>query len=124
MTASDHIDIRDLPVRCIIGVNPEERVRKQEVTIHLTLFGDFLRAGASDNIDDAINYATLTRAIVEHVEQSHYFLIERMAHKIAEIAVRDFGVARARVTVQKPEALPFTRSVGVTVERTAEDFDP
>lgn len=119
---TDRIEIRDLLVRCIVGINPEERVKKQDVIINLTLYGDMRQAGLSDDIEDAVNYKTLTKRVIDHVEESEYFLVERMAHKIAEIAVMEFGVARAMVSVQKPGALRFVRSVGVVIERSPADF--
>lgn len=119
---TDRIEVHDLLVRCIVGINPEERVKKQDVIINLTLFGDLRRAGMSDDIEDAINYKTLTKRVIDHVEESGYFLVEKMAHKIAEIAISEFGVERAIVSVEKPGALRFARSVGVVVERTAADF--
>jgi FolB domain-containing protein len=119
---TDRIEVHDLLVRCIVGINPEERVKKQDVIINLTLFGDLRRAGQSDDIEDAINYKTLTKRVLDHVEESEYFLVEKMAHKIAEIAVTEFGIQRAIVSVEKPGALRFARSVGVVVERTPSDF--
>ena len=119
---SDRIEIHDLLVRCIVGINPEERVKKQDVIINLTLFADLRQAGRSDDIDDAINYKTLTKRVLDHVEESEYFLVEKMAHKIAEIAIVEFGIQRAIVSVEKPGALRFARSAGVVVERTPADF--
>jgi FolB domain-containing protein len=119
---TDRIEVHDLLVRCIVGINPEERVKKQDVIINLTLFGDLRQAGQSDDIEDAINYKTLTKRVLDHVEESEYFLVEKMAHKIAEIAIMEFGVQRAIVSVEKPGALRFARSVGVVVERTPADF--
>lgn len=120
--STDRIEIHDLLVRCIVGINPEERVKKQDVIINLILFADLRQAGRSDDIDDAINYKTLTKRVLDHVEESEYFLVEKMAHKIAEIAVQEFGIERAIVSVEKPGALRFARSVGVVVERTPADF--
>ena len=119
---SDKIEIHDLLLRCIVGINPEERVKKQDVIINITLWGDMRQAGNSDAIEDAINYKTLTKRVIDHVEGSSYFLLERLAHTIARISVVDFGVERASVTVEKPGALRFARSVGVTVERKRSDF--
>lgn len=118
----DRIEIHDLLLRCIVGINPEERVKKQDVIINLVLFGDMRQAGRTDDIDDAINYKTLTKRVIDHVEESSYFLVEKLAHSIAEIAVQEFGVERAIVSVEKPGALRFARSVGVVVERTPADF--
>jgi D-erythro-7,8-dihydroneopterin triphosphate epimerase len=119
---TDRIEVHDLLVRCIVGINPEERVKKQDVIINLTLFGDLRQAGLSDDIEDAINYKTLTKRVLDHVEESEYFLVEKMAHKIAEIAIMEFGIQRAIVSVEKPGALRFARSVGIVVERTPADF--
>lgn len=116
---TDRIEVHDLLVRCIVGINPEERVKKQDVVINLTLFSDMSRAGASDDIDDALNYKTLTKRIIDHVEESSYFLIEKMAQSIADIALHEFGVERVVVSVHKPGALRFARSVGVVIERPA-----
>lgn len=121
---NDRIEIRGLLLRCIVGINPEERVKKQDVIINIVLYGDLRKAGESDDIADAINYRTLTKRVIDHVEASDYFLVEKLAHSIAEIAVTQFGVARAVVSVEKPGALRFARSVGVTIERSAADFVP
>ncbi len=83
---TDRIEIHDLLLRCIVGINPEERVKKQDVIINLTLYGDLRTAGASDDIVDAINYKTLTKRVIDHVEESDYFLVEKLAHTIAQIA--------------------------------------
>lgn len=119
---SDRIEIHDLLVRCIVGINPEERVKKQDVIINLTLFADLRQAGRSDDIDDAINYKTLTKRVLDHVEESEYFLVEKMAHKIAEIAIVEFGIQRAIVSVEKPGALRFAKSVGIEIDRRRADF--
>ena len=118
----DRIEIHDLLLRCIVGINPEERVKKQDVIINLTLYADLRKAGASDDIVDAINYKTLTKRVIDHVEESDYFLVEKLAHSIAQIAVQEFGVERAIVSLEKPGALRFARSVGVVIERTRADF--
>jgi D-erythro-7,8-dihydroneopterin triphosphate epimerase len=120
---TDRIEIHDLLLRCIVGINPEERVKKQDVIINLTLYGDMRAAGASDDIADAVNYKTLTKRLIDHVEESEYFLVEKLAHSLAQIAVQEFGVERAIVSVEKPGALRFARSVGVVIERTAADFE-
>ena len=54
----DRVEVRDLLLRCIIGINPEERVNLQDVLINLTMFADITKAGTSDDIADAINYKT------------------------------------------------------------------
>ena len=64
----DQIVIRDLLVRGIVGINPDERTKKQDILINVTMWTDTTAAAASDDIEDAVNYRTTTKAIVAHVE--------------------------------------------------------
>jgi FolB domain-containing protein len=118
----DQIDIRGLRLRCIIGFNEEERRNKQDVIIHMTLYADLRTGGATDDPADILNYRTVNKAVIAHVEASSYNTIEALAANIARIAVLECGVPRIVVTVEKPGALRFTDSVSVTIERTAADF--
>lgn len=119
---TDQIRIEDLLLRTIIGINDEERRCRQDVVVNLTLFVDTRRAGASDDIADApVNYRTLTKRIITFVEESRFRLIERLAAAIAELCLTEEGISRVRVSVDKPGALRFARSVGVTIERGRTD---
>ena len=51
----DRIILRGLPVDCVIGTLPRERVAPQRVFFDLTLSGDFSRAGATDDLNDAVD---------------------------------------------------------------------
>ncbi len=112
----DRIHIRDLAVECIVGVNPEERVKKQLVVINLTLHADLARACRSDTLADTIDYKALKVAVMKEIERSQFQLIESMAERIAEIAL-GLPVARVDVSVDKPGALRFARSVAVEITR-------
>lgn len=113
----DRIHVRDLRVRCIIGINPDEREKKQDVVINITLYADLRRAAATDCIEDTVDYKTIKVRTMEEVEGSSFFLLERLATHVADICLADPKVARARVLVEKPAALRFARTVGVEVVR-------
>jgi FolB domain-containing protein len=116
----DCIHIRDLFLRCIIGINPEERTKRQDVLINITLYTDLSHVCQSDRIEDTIDYKKVKKRVVEIVEQSSYFLIERLAGRIAELCLEPQPVQKVRVLVEKPGALRFARSVGVEIVRTRE----
>ncbi len=122
MPQRDKILIRELKARGIIGLNDWERHEKQEIVIHLTLYGDWRRSGRSDDMADSINYRTVAKAVLAYVEASSHFLVEALAHQIARIAIVDHGAERAVVRVEKPGALRFATSVGVEIDRERADF--
>lgn len=113
----DLIHIRDLRLRCIIGINPEEREKVQDVIINITLSADLRRACRSDRIADTVDYKRIKSDVVSMAEASSFFLVERLAEAIAEICLRDSRVREARVAIEKPGALRFARTVGVEIAR-------
>lgn len=118
----DRIIISDLLLRGLIGFQPWELEKKQDILINLTLYGDFRKAGATDNVEDALDYKAITKAIIEYVENNQHNLVEALADRIARICVVDYNADQAIVRVEKPGALRFSRSVGVEIERSRSDF--
>lgn len=119
---TDIIEIDNLRLRCIIGFSEHERKDKQDVVISLRIRADLRRAGETDNPNDTFNYRTVTKALIRQVEQSSYYLVEKLAAEIARICVVDHGAGWVQVRVHKPGALRFADSVGVVIERTPDDF--
>ncbi len=113
----DHIFISDLSVRCIIGINEEERREKQDVLVNITLAADLREAGRSDLFEKAIDYRAIKKRIVNMVEDSRFYLIEALAEAIAGICLEQPGIIEVAVRVDKPGALRFARSVGVELSR-------
>ena len=113
----DRILIQDLALRCVIGVNAEERREKQDIVISITLEVDLRKAGRSDDLVDTVDYKALKKKILAVVEGSKYLLVEALAERIAALGLEDPRVERVTVLVEKPGALRFARSVGVEISR-------
>jgi len=120
----DRIVIRDLLVRGIVGINPEERRDRQDILVNVTMWADTRSAGASDDIADAVNYRTIAKAMIAHIEQSEPQLVERLAADLLRICfAQDSRVQAVEIAVEKPGALRFARSVGVVLYRTREEME-
>ncbi len=119
---SDKIYIRDLEIRCIIGVNQVERTEKQDVVINIILFTDTRKAGRTDALADSVDYKRVKKSILSLVESSEFLLIEKLADEIAKVCLDDSKVQKVNVTVDKPGALRYTRSVAVEIVRTRESY--
>ena len=117
----DYIMIEDLLARCIIGVNDEERRNKQDVVVNVVMGTDTTRAGRSDNFADALDYREIKKRIYAMMEESQYELVEALAETIADICLEYPRCQEVEVTVEKPSALRFARSVGVRITRSRED---
>jgi FolB domain-containing protein len=113
----DRIYIRDLQLRCIVGLNDWEREKRQDVLINVVMHADLSRAGSTDSIEDSVDYKDIKHRIISLVESSEFYLIERLAQAIADLALEDPMVKRVDVTLDKPGALRFARSVAVEISR-------
>ncbi len=113
----DKIIIRDLKVPTIIGTFDWERHEKQEVILNIEISCDLRKAGKSDNLEDTTDYKTLKKRIIDLMVNAQYFLIEKAAESVAELCLSTAGVKKVKVTIDKPGALRYARSVAVEIER-------
>jgi dihydroneopterin aldolase/D-erythro-7,8-dihydroneopterin triphosphate epimerase len=119
----DQILIRDLQFRCVVGVDPEERRDKQDITAQIALDVDLRKAGRTDAIEDTVDYRALKKEILHVAENSQYRLIEALAENIASICLKRERVTRVEVIVEKPGALRFARAVAVRIVRMRDGYD-
>ena len=115
----DRILIKDLSIPGIIGINPDERVNEQDVLVNATMWVDTRPAASSDDIADAANYRTITKAMISHIESGKPMLVERLVNELVDICFEiEPRVMAVEMTVEKPGALRHARSVGITIKRS------
>jgi D-erythro-7,8-dihydroneopterin triphosphate epimerase len=110
--------IENIRLRTIVGIYEWEKNNKQDVIINVELEFDGSAAIKSDQISDSVNYKTINKEIIGHVENGNFDLIEKIAGDVLEIIMKDKKVQKATVKVDKPGALRFTDSVSVQLSRT------
>jgi dihydroneopterin aldolase/2-amino-4-hydroxy-6-hydroxymethyldihydropteridine diphosphokinase len=120
----DQLQIKDLHLRGVIGINEDERRDRQDILVNIALHADTRQAAFSDRVEDSVNYRTVTKRVIGLVESSRFYLVEKLAAEIARICLDESRVDSVTVRVEKPGALRFARSVGVEIHRTRADFNP
>ncbi len=114
------IYIKDLLLRTYVGVNADEKQRKQDVVINIKLSTDASRAIYTDDISNTYNYRDLSKKIIHMVENGRYNLLEKLCSDILNAVIQDNRVIEAEVEVDKPHALRFSRSVSVKMKAERE----
>ncbi len=110
--------VRGLTVEAEIGLYPHERGRTQPLVIDVDL--DLL-ASRVDSIADTVNYEALALYASALAEQGHVDLVETFAQRLALGCLDNPLVLRARVRVEKPQALERAGAAGVEVVVTRDD---
>ncbi|WP_322981658.1 dihydroneopterin triphosphate 2'-epimerase [Pseudomonas sp. C11] len=109
------IRVKDLRLRTYIGIKEEEINNKQDVLINLTILYPAVDAVQVNDIEHALNYRTITKAIIAHVEGNRFALLERLTQEILDLIMTHQAVRYAEVEVDKPHALRFAESVSITL---------
>ncbi len=112
----DRIFVEGLSLKGKHGVHHKERQEEQEFLIDISAQMDTRAASASDEIADTADYSKFCEVARNVVKNNSFYLIERLAERIAQGILADSRITSVEVTVRKPEALP-SGIAGVTITR-------
>ena len=113
----DILYIRNLKVDAVVGIFSWEKRIRQPLHLDLEIAIDIRKAAATDDIQYALDYKTVSTRLTQFISQSEWHLIETLAEKIAALLMSEFGVTWLRLKLSKPAALPTADSVGLMIER-------
>ena len=112
---------RSLKVDAVVGIFSWEKRIRQPLHLDLEIALDIRKAAATDDIQYALDYKTVSTRLTQFISQSEWHLIETLAEKIAALLMAEFGVTWLRLKLSKPAALPSADSVGLMIERGDKD---
>jgi len=113
----DLVYIRGLEVETVIGIYDWEREIRQVVNLDLEMGTDIRQAASTEDVENTLNYKSVSDRLIEFIEQSEFLLVETMAEQIAELVMEEFSVKWLRLRLGKPGAVPQAKDVGVVIER-------
>lgn len=113
----DTIFIKDLEVKCLIGIFDWERKKKQKVRINLAFPSNIQKAARRDRIEDATDYKAIAKHTIRFVSESRYFLVETLAEKLAQSLLSKFSLPEVKLTISKPGAIRYAADVGIEITR-------
>lgn len=113
----DIVFLHGLKIDTVIGIWDWERKLKQTLVIDLDMGADLSIPGRSDNIEDTLDYKSVTKRIMKLADESAFLLVEKLAETIADILLNEFKIPWVRVRINKQGAVRQVRDVGVMIER-------
>jgi len=108
------IRIKNLKLRIIVGINPEERIHKQDVLINITADIDDSKVIQTEDINDTLNYRNLAKSVIDFVEKSEFHLLENLVDKVLNLVMSNDMVIRASVEIDKTTVLRYCDSVSLS----------
>jgi dihydroneopterin aldolase len=112
------VTIRGLSVPAVIGAYDWEREVEQELIFSVDMAADAAAAARTDDLADALNYASVAETVADVVRGGKFQLIETAAVRVAERLLAEYGIGWVRVEVVKPRPAEGF-SAAITIERSA-----
>ena len=113
----DQVYIEALEVETLIGVYDFERVANQTLFLDIELAFDCSRAGATDELEFALDYDRLSRLIRQWCLEQRFALLEAFAESLCQLIHQEFGIESIKLKINKPAAVENCRAVGISIKR-------
>lgn len=113
----DIIFLGGLQIETIIGIYDWERTTKQTVVLDIEMAFDISKAAVTDDIQHTLDYKSVSKRIINFVEASQFFLVEKLIEEIATIIRTEFNVPWVKITLNKKGAIRGASDVGIIIER-------
>ncbi|MGI9296347.1 MAG: dihydroneopterin aldolase, partial [Gammaproteobacteria bacterium] len=108
------IFLREIRLRCKIGIDAAERETPQRVLADM----EIAPAAAAAPDRPAVDYAAVLRRLREFAASKQHGLLEHFAEEIADIVLTEFAAAEVRVFCRKPEPFSDLGAAGAEVWKT------
>ena len=117
------ISVKDLSLRTFIGFKPHEKKHKQDVLIQLEVEVETSMVEHNDDYqtEGFYDYRSMTKSVIKLVEESRFDLLEALTRKVLDEIMSNPLVKKARVEIEKPHALRYSRTVSVEMSSERSD---
>ena len=103
------------------GITPEEQKAGQRFSLDLEIGCDISRLARTDQLNEAFDYAAISRRVIEIARKEQFHLIETMAERLARLILTEFGVKSLTLRLRKtaPPIEPIMAYSAVEIYREA-----
>ncbi len=107
------------------GVHESEKTLGGKFEVDLELFKDLSKAGQTDNLNDTLDYEKIYKTVNNCTKNNKFYLIEKLAERIAKSVLRKYKTDKVIVRIRKPNApvKGVLDTVEVELIRTKESYE-
>ncbi|WBW71892.1 trifunctional dihydropteroatesynthase/2-amino-4-hydroxy-6-hydro xymethyldihydropteridinediphosphokinase/dihydroneopterin aldolase Fol1 [Schizosaccharomyces osmophilus] len=112
----DRVQIFDLELATIIGINPFERKEKQRLGLDIAF-----TVGDGKEFDSLV-ISDLCHKVANFVESSSFLTIEALVHKLSKFLCFGLSIDCVHIKAEKPSAITFADAPAVQIFRSRNSF--
>ena len=115
----DKIFLKNLKLKTRIGIFAWEKQIDQTINIDVEIGTDIKKAADTKDIQYSLDYKTLSKMIIDYVENNQHNIVETLIENIANMVLKEFKVEYITISISKPGAIRGSQDVGITITRKA-----
>ena len=115
--------IKDFIINEIIGIHEHEKVKKQKIIFNIVLDIDQNIVPDENNLSSIVDYEKITNKLEDLTKNKKYNFLESLAEDSFKEIFKDKRINSIKIKIEKPEAIPTAKSVGVEVFKNRNDYE-
>jgi dihydroneopterin aldolase len=116
------VQIKELTLMASIGIHEHEKIKKQRVSISLSIKVNDNISSVNEDIDNFVSYEKVIKNLKKIIFKGHIELLETLGEKIALMCFEDERILSIWMKLEKLDVFPDTKSVGIEIVRDKSDY--
>ena len=116
------VQIKELTLMASIGIHEHEKIKKQRVSISLSIKVNDNISSVNEDINHFVSYEKVIKNLKKIISKGHIELLETLGEKIAEMCFEDRRILSIWMKLEKLDVFPDTKSVGIEIVRDKSDY--
>ncbi len=117
-----NVQIKELTLLASIGIHDHEKIKKQRISISLSLKAFDNLNEVNECIKNVVSYEHIIKKLKKIISSGHIELLETLGEKIFEMCFEDKRVLSVWLKLEKLDVFKETKSVGIEISRERNDF--
>ena len=115
--------IKDFIIYEIIGIHQKEKENKQKIIFNIVIDVNQNIYPDENNLSSIVDYEKITNKLKKLAKNKKYNFLESLAEDSFNEIFADKRINSVKIKIEKPDAIPNAKSVGVEVFKSRNDYE-
>ncbi len=116
------VQINELVLMASIGIHDHEKIKKQRVSISLSIKAVDNLHKVNESIKNVVSYEMIIKKLKKMCSKGHIELLETLSEKIFDMCFEDSRILSVWMKLEKLDVFQDTKSVGIEIIRERNDY--
>ena len=117
-----NVIIKNLIIDASIGIHEHEKIKKQRVSISLSIEVEDNISLVDQKIENFLSYENVINNIKLIIGKGHIDLVETLSYEILSNIFSDSRASKVRLKIEKLDVFEEAQSVGLEITKTRKNF--